>query len=276
VQAGVSLSTHTGDYVVDTAGAVVQNVHISGDLVINAPAANVTVNNVKVDGVVNINTDTPSAVQGNTRVGIVPTGVVLRHVDAHGLYAEGFNGLTVDASHFHDIQGTLSQLSRYHTVWNGYTLDWPATNLTITNTVFDRLLAVPANSGYHLEDLHLMGVQGITLRGNVFDATAPDQATASHITAALTMEPSWEGVMNSDAIIDGNSFYGGGYYQLSIHLANDTIKSKITNNAFHTYTAPDGGSGGIAYPETAPDAVFYETGNTLDGTPYTLPYGSSR
>jgi hypothetical protein len=259
------LAVHSGDLIVNTAGVVLSNLHITGDLTIDGPAANVTVSNVQVDGSVQINANTPSVAQGGGRVGLVPKNIVLRHVDAHGLSAVGFEGLTVDASRFHDAAGTLSQLSRYRTA----SLDWPATNLTITNSVFEHLHAVPAGSGYHLEDLHLMGVQGFTLSGDIFDATAPNQATWTQITAALTLEQGFEGVPNSGTI-SGCSFIGGSYYQG--YLWGIT---SATGNRFTTATSPDGAhTSSPMYPPSAYGQsfpAFTQSGNTLDGQPYTLP-----
>jgi hypothetical protein len=265
VQPGVDLRTHRGDEVVKTSGVVLSNLHITGDLTIDGPAANVTVSNVEVDGSVQINANTPSVAQGGGRVAATPKNIVLRHVDAHGLSAVGFEGLTVDASRFHDAAGTLSQLSRYRTA----SLDWPATNLTITNSVFEHLHAVPAGSGYHLEDLHLMGVQGFTLSGDIFDATAPNQATWTQITAALTLEQGFEGVPNSGTI-SGCSFIGGSYYQG--YLWGIT---SATGNRFTTATSPDGAhTSSPMYPPSAYGQsfpAFTQSGNTLDGQPYTLP-----
>jgi hypothetical protein len=269
VQAGAPLAVHSGDLIVNTAGVVLSNLHITGDLVIDGPAANVTVSNVQVDGSVRINGNTPSVAQGSGRVGVVPKNIVLRHVDAHGLSAVGFDGLTVDASRFHDSSGTVSQVSRYRTTSGGSTLDWPATNLTITNSVFQHLPSVAAGSGYHLEDLHLMGVQGFTLSGDIFDATAPNQATWGQITAALTLEQGWEGVPNSGTI-SGCTFIGGSYYQG--YLWGMTA---ATGNRFTTARSPDGAhTSSPMYPPSAygqPFPAFGQSGNTLDGQPYTLP-----
>ena len=258
---GVALTTVTGDVKVTAAGTVLANEHITGNLTIDAPAANVTVTNVQVDGKVNINTDTPSS----GTAGIIPTSIVLRHVDAHGMSAVGFDGLTVDLSRFHDNKGTLSQLARYNA--NGR--DWPARNLTITGTVYERLLAVPAGSGYHVEDLHLMGVQGFTLAGDVFDATAPDQATWLQTTAALTLERGWEGVANTGTVT-GSTFRGGSYFQA--YLWGVTA---FAGNAFVTAVSPDGQHRSTPmYPAAAygsPLPAFTQSGNTLDGAPYTIP-----
>jgi hypothetical protein len=262
---GVALTTVAGDVKVTTTGTTLTNQHITGSLTIDAPAANVTVTNVQVDGKVNINTDTPSS--GAT--GLIPKNIVLRHVDAHGMSAVGFDGLVVDQSRFHDSKGTQSQLSSYTA--SGRT--WPAKNLTITNSVYQKLLPVPAGSGYHVESLHLMGVQGFALTGNVFDACSPDQATWLQTTAALTLERGFQGVANFGTIT-GNTFLGGSYYQSYLWGA-----TAVAGNKFVTYTSPDGQHRSstvyppAAYGAGAPFPTFTQSGNTLDGGAVSLPGG---
>jgi parallel beta-helix repeat protein len=245
--------------------------HITGNLTIDAPASNVTVSNVEVDGHININTDTPSS----NGVGIVPSNIVLDHVDAHGLSTEGFNGLTVTNSRIHDVSGTLSQISSY----NDGSKSWPAKNLVIKNTEFYGIHS--PGSGAHLEALHLMGVQGATLTGDVFDARVSDETTWTQVTAALTMEAKFQGVYNSDITLSGNTFYGGGYYQVYLLM---TGNCSVTNNEFVGYTSPDGQhKGAIQYPvngytpgSNEPSSgypYFQQSGNTSNGIGISLPGG---
>jgi hypothetical protein len=262
---GVGLK-RVGGRTVRSSNLTLQNLQIDGDLVIDAPAADVTVVNVAVSGAIVINGDTPKATVHGKKVGIVPHNIVLRHVDAHRFEAVGFDGLTVEDSRFHDNAGTISQLARYSD--RGF--EWPATNLQITRSVFQGLGRLPADSQSHVEALHLMGVQGFTLSDDLFDATAPDQNTWKHITAALTLESAFEGVPNSGSIV-GCRFVGGSYYQAYLWGA-----TRVDDNAFTTATSPDGlHRSSPMYPPAAyapaKFPAFEQQGNTLDGRPYTLP-----
>lgn len=271
LQPGLALALQSGDYTIKSSNTTLANVHITGDLTIDAPAANVTVSNVEVDGHVNINTDAPSA----NGVGIVPTNITLDHVDAHGLSTVGFNGLTIANSRFHDVAGTIAQVSSY----SGSGKTWSATNLVIKGSVFSGIRN--PGGGAHLEALHLMGVQGAVLSGNTFDARVADEATWNQVTAALTMEAKFQGVFNSDVTLTGNTFLGGSYYQVYLLMVGNC---SVTNNAFVTYTSPDGThTSAVQFPTTSyvPGSnepasgypYFSQSGNTLDGHPVSLPGG---
>lgn len=258
--AGVALHTHIGDYLIEAPNVTVTGMHITGNLRINGPARNVAVSDVRVDGEIDVNSDTPS--QGG--VGIVPKDVVIRHTSAHGLYTSGFDGLTLDGVEIATVKGggTLAQIARYQN--DEY--EWPASHLTILNSWFHGLTTPGPDA--HLEAIHLMGISTFTLRNTVFDATAPDQATFLDTTQCLTMETAFGGVVSSNGTVDGNSFYGGGYYQVGFYMSG---ASSVTNNRFHSYVSPDGSiKGKVQYPppDGAPTPRY--SGNTLDGRPFTL------
>jgi hypothetical protein len=271
LQAGVALATHAGNYLINTSNVALSNVHITGDLTIDAPASNVAVANVQVDGHININTDTPSS----GGVGIVPANIVLSHVDAHGLSAVGFDGLTVASSRIHDVNGMVSQIASY----SGSGKTWSAQNLVIKGSAFYGIRF--PGSGAHLEALHLMAVKGVLLTGNVFDGRVADQATWNQVTATLTMEAMFQGVFNSDVTISGNTFYGGSYYQTYLLMVGN---SSVTNNQFISYTSPDGThTSSVQFPVSGytPGSnepasgfpYFAQSGNTLNGSAVSLPGG---
>jgi hypothetical protein len=266
-----ALKVVSGDYLINTSNVALSNVHIIGDLTIDAPASNVTVTNAQIDGYININTDSPSS----GGAGIVPANVVLSHVDAHGLSAVGFDGLTVANSRIHDVKGTVSQIASY----TGSGKTWAARNLVISGSAFYGIHS--PGGGAHLEALHLMAVKGVRLTGNVFDGRVADQATWNQVTATLTMEAKFQGVFNSDVTISGNTFYGGSHYQTYLLMVGN---SSVTNNQFISYTSPDGShTSSVQFPVTSytPGAnepasgfpYFAQSGNTLDGSPVSLPGG---
>lgn len=262
VRPGSSLSRHEGDYVVTIAGATIRNLEINGDLYIVAD--NVLVDNVKVNGNVGIN----RTADGNTPLP-VRRNIRLVNVDMRTMDNVGFDGLTIDKSRFRGVRNSFhAQLTCYRDQEGGF---WKADGLTLTNSLFDP--PAPSTNDAHIENLHLMCVTNATIRNNVFDMTSPDRFTMQQTTATLFQETIY-GVRNANALIEGNYFYGGGYYVAYFHADGMTVRNNrfhSTNNGINTY-----GPKSIMLPPSAYAdhswVPFAQSGNTLDGQPLTIPF----
>lgn len=257
IRPGSTLATHEGDYVADVAGERISNLVINGDLYLAAD--DITVENVKVNGDVKVNIG-----PGNIYFLPVKKNHTLINVDVQTVDNVGLDNLIIDRSRIRGVPNTFHiQLSDYREPDGRY---YKADRLILTNNLFDPPLPVPESSEAHLENLHLIGVTNAFIANNVFDMTAPDQRTLEHITATFFQQTVWD-VRNANAVIDGNYFYGGGYFQ--VYLFADNMK--VTNNKFHSYPR----MGAVMYPPSAYEGNFPEfeqSGNTLDGKPYTIPF----
>jgi len=275
IPAASSLHQHDGDLKINTSNVRVERIHITGDLIIDAPATNVVVSDTVVDGQVFINGDTPSKKIDNKLVGIVPENIKLERVDMHGLSTLGFDDLTIDSCSIHGIASTLAQVSRSQNEYQGNSLVWPATNFTLTRSHLYGIQPSDGKGG-HFEAIHLLGVKGFLLSYNVFDARVKDQATFNQITQALTMEKDFGGVSSSDGVIKGNTFYGGGVYQVGFYMTCTSPSScQVVDNRFTTYRDPNGTlHDAVQYPPSPGDPSFEQAGNTLDGRPFTLLTGA--
>ena len=140
VQAGVNLTTHSGQLTLSTAGQVVSGLIITGGVQITA--SNVTLKNCIIE--------IPSS--GNWNVGIAGglTGVVLQNceivgagrsgpVGTYGIYVQGNSQVTINAVNIHDVGQGLVLNDGQVTLENSYIHD------------------LNAGSGTHYEDIGYFG-----------------------------------------------------------------------------------------------------------------------
>lgn len=102
----------------------------------------------------------------------------------------------------------------------------------------------------------------------VFNFSAPDADTRPQVTGIITFETSFNGHTTDGWEISDSEFTGGGYYQLDLYGPN----GKLLRNIFHS--ASDAGNGysyGSAPMARYPGFAYEQSGNTLDGAPYTGP-----
>jgi hypothetical protein len=257
---GSTLTTYTGNRWLNTNGASISNLHITGDLYITA--SNVTVTNCLVDGDVQINL-TPTG----GRVNPVPSNITLTRVDCTWFGTGGYNGLTLDRCNIHDVRNAAN--SQFFNDSFGGTA-YPASNLTVKMSWIHGVL--PRTNDAHIENLHLGGVQGALIQGNRFELYAPVGGSTDGFTANFMMEPAFRGVYNRDVVVDDNEFFGGSYWQVYLNGLGSNV---LSNNAFHTDSPIYGGvifPWGSYVPGTTPPGGWPEwtvSGNTLDGEPYT-------
>lgn len=265
---GVALSTVSGNVQLSASNQTYVNKHITGSLYITG--SNITVSNVKVDGVIQINM-TPNGGYNSP----VPAGIVLSHVAAAGVFTLGFNGLTLNAV---DLSGTLNapHMQAFCYYDSNTQITYPASNLLIENSHFHGFQSSTTDA--HLENLHLGCVSGALITNNVFDATMPDSNTLGHTTASITLEAALFGLFNSNVVISNNTVIGGSYFQLYFVASGTT--NAVTGNTFQS--GKDSLFGSVQYPPSAygPTQLppggyvkFTQSGNTLNGSPVTLPGG---
>jgi len=248
--AGVTLTTHTGDYTLSSGS--ISGLHITGNLIL--AGSNVSATDCQVDGAIFPN-------GGSSGHYPVLTNQTLTRVEATECYSTGASGLTFDACHFGGITSTFMQLTVYTYQGNVMT----CSGVTIKNCLFDNL--VKSTGIKHIEALHLMTVTDSLIQNNVFSLVAPADgyaATKSQITAAVTVE-NYQG--NCDNItFDHNWLIGGGVYQIYWNPTNSTL----TNNIFDTAT--DGQS--LCPTDYNPANSFTQSGNTNNGSAVTVNNGS--
>lgn len=266
VRSGISLSTVSGDAVLDTAQTFADE-HVTGSLYITG--SSVTVEDVRVDGAIFINS-TP----GGSYVTPVPADVTLRRVSGHNLYTLGFTRLTLDSIDLADTRDAPH--AQIYSYYDPHTkTEYPADGLVLENSWLHGVL--PTQKPSHMENLHIGGVHGARIEHNVFDFTAPNAATRQSITANVTLDTTQGGRFNSDIVLSDNVFRGGSFYQLYFAAVGH---NEVTGNRFSSdsgifksvqfppggYPAKDRPSGGFP--------AFVQRGNTLDGKPVTLPGGN--
>ncbi|MCU1677268.1 MAG: hypothetical protein JWM93_2026 [Frankiales bacterium] len=237
-----TLTTVTGDYHL-TVGETLANKDITGVLY---PAANTRVTNCKAAGLYTVE----SAV-----------GITISRCTFGTWYTDGLKTVSIDHCQFGVGVRNVSTSQINRNADPGHCDD-----LQITNSFFTGAPIDGGYSGAHLEPIHLMGVSNAVFRNNTFDALyANDAATIPHISSAFQMEA---GPFSDLVWIDGNYFYGGGFYQAYFNGR----RTRITNNKFHWNSRLSG----IAYPPSAYGPGTWTqlldvTGNTLDGAPFALP-----
>ncbi len=271
IQPGHTLTTYNGSYAA-TDNQNVHDLHVTGDFQVFGN--NVTVTNVQVDGIFLISGD-----RGQLKY---PINTLIIHSQAKGIFTNGFDTLTVDGL---NITGTknasMSQFFDFSQFGGGggSMEDIPAKNLVLKNSWFHNYLAQDPANNAHMQAIHTSGVQGAQFFNNYFDVTVPDQWTADHISANFFEEPQLYQVYDKDFLIYGNTFVNGGYYITSIE---PTGTSAVCDNKFEYTPGFNHFQGG--QPNTDPKQsgrapaggfpAFYQSGNTLNGSPMTLANGA--
>lgn len=226
-------TTVSGNTSANTTGHTYAGVHFTGSVIVNGD--NVTLRDCTIDGAINVND---------------ANGLTVDHCRVGGIYTEGFTNLTIDGCFFGDQSDTFAQFS-CGTAAHG-------DGLTISNSLFDGLTASTGTD--HKQAMHLMGVSNFKASNTVFSYVPPTSGTRSQVSAAVFHEGEFQGRNVTNWTYDGCWFAGGGYYQAYFIGSGGTI----TNCAFD-----DSWGGSIAYPHTGQPAT--QSGNTLDGKPYTIP-----
>ncbi|MFB6459715.1 Ig-like domain-containing protein [Bradyrhizobium tunisiense] len=200
VSAGVTLTPHYGDLVIDTAGAVISGLDIHGSVFINAP--NVTLENCKVT------TDAFYAVRVATGV----TGAVIQHNEINGV------GTGNDGDYGIMGQGTFIANNIYN-VENGIGVDGGNT-LIQDNYIHDMI----ASGSPHYD--------GISIDGKNYDITIRHNTVINdHTQTAAIMIDNYFGPV-SNVTVDNNLLYGGGYniYSSAQFNGGSVTGVSITNN----------------------------------------------
>ncbi|MFB6452970.1 Ig-like domain-containing protein [Bradyrhizobium tunisiense] len=200
VSAGVTLTPHYGDLVIDTAGAVISGLDIYGSVFINAP--NVTLENCKVT------TDAFYAVRVATGV----TGAVIQHNEINGV------GTGNDGDYGIMGQGTFIANNIYN-VENGIGVDGGNT-LIQDNYIHDMI----ASGSPHYD--------GISIDGKNYDITIRHNTVINdHTQTAAIMIDNYFGPV-SNVTVDNNLLYGGGYniYSSAQFNGGSVTGVSITNN----------------------------------------------
>ena len=262
IQPGHVLRTVSGD--VDVSSSI-SDEHITGNMYVNG--SNLSITNVRVDGIVIVN---------SARRTPPPTNVRLVHVDLQAIYTYGFDGLTVDSANVHGAKNeSMSQFFDYGSGGPGSAETIPARNLVMTNSWWHD--QQPSTNQAHLQCIHTSGVQGAVFRNNRFELIAPDQNTLTYVSAIFFEEPQLYRTYDKDFTIDRNIFIGGSYYLVSIE---PTGTSSVTNNQFSAGPNNPRFTGSVnTDPKSSGRAPtggfprFTDSGNTLDGKPITLANG---
>jgi hypothetical protein len=133
-------------------------------------------------------------------------------------------------------------------------------NITVKNCLFNGLVN-SEDTGKHMEAVHASDVHTALFQNNVFDfGQDADAATKAQISEAVNIDNYQNS--SSNVTFTDNQVYGGGSYQIGF---NPTGTNYFTDNAFHGYAA-----GSVSFPHGAAANPFNESGNTLDGEPFTL------
>jgi hypothetical protein len=242
-----SLSTVTTDPVVlTTNGQTISRVHYTGSVYVNAD--NVTFNDCTIDG---------ALYPSNDGAAVNKVGLYANYCDIAGIYSYGYDTIEFVRCRFGGHTDDFIDLNRGD---NG------ATHAYFDYCLWDRLQASTGDK--HLDALQILGADDTKVRHCVLDYTAPDQATRDQMTGVITMETAHMGHVIDGWEISDCEIYGGGYSQIGINGTN----GYLLRNKFHSLA--DAGNG-FTYP-TDPmfgpgNAPYTQSGNTLDGAPYTGP-----
>ena len=259
----VALETVIGDVVMSTDGDTLSGKNITGTLYL--AANNLTVVDVRAHEIL-VNTTATTGGWSPARA-----NMTLRRVEAAMVVTNGHKNLVIDHSHFTGVPGEATMQVGYWDSGQHKLTNTNSDGLTVTNSLIGGGQAT--TSAKHHEALHLMGATHVVLRNNVFDFTPADKATWEYTTAALYMEIGVTDVPCLDVVIDGNWFFGGGYYQ--VYFSGQNVK--VTNNQFHSYSIEGevhSFAGPVFPPSSNPAGTWWKLvdtrGNTLNGKPVVL------
>jgi Tryptophan-rich Synechocystis species C-terminal domain/Right handed beta helix region len=237
VQAGVNLTTHSGQLTLSTAGQVVSGLIITGGVQIDA--SNVTLKNCIIE--------IPSS--GNWNVGIAGglTGVVLQNceivgagtsgpVGSYGIYVQGNSQVTINAVNIHDVGQGLVLNDGQVTLENSYIHD------------------LNAGSGTHYEDVGYFGAaKSLTFSLNIQNNTLINQHNQ---TAAVFLQNYFGGLNN--ITVNNNVLVGGDY---TIYVDGSASSAPVSNVSI---TNNHMGAGIYGITDFMKSSPVY-TGNVDDG-----------
>ena len=237
VQAGVNLTTHSGQLTLSTAGQVVSGLIITGGVQITA--SNVTLKNCIIE--------IPSS--GNWNVGIAGglTGVVLQNceivgagrsgpVGTYGIYVQGNSQVTINAVNIHDVGQGLVLNDGQVTLENSYIHD------------------LNAGSGTHYEDIGYFGAaKSSTFSLNIQNNTLINQ----NIQTASVFLQNYFGALNN-VTVNNNVLVGGDY---TIYVDGSASSAPVSNVSITNNHMGTGIYGITDFMKSSP--VY--TGNLNDG-----------
>ena len=237
VQAGVNLTTHSGQLTLSTPGQVVSGLIITGGVQITA--SNVTLQNCIIE--------IPSS--GNWNVGIAGglTGVVLQNCEivgagtsgplgSYGIYVEGNSQVTINAVNIHDVGQGLVLNDGQVTLENSYIHD------------------LNAGSGTHYEDIGYFGAaKSSTFSLNIQNNTLINQNIQ---TASVFLQNYFGGLNN--ITVNNNILVGGDY---TIYVDGSASSAPVTNVSI---TNNHMGTGIYGITDFSKSSPVY-TGNVNDG-----------
>ncbi|GAA1439442.1 hypothetical protein GCM10009641_47170 [Mycobacterium cookii] len=224
-----TLTAYAGSSYVTTAGTVIENKTINGDLIIAAD--NVTLRNSVVTGALGV----------TERSGIRISNVKMREF--------GISSATDVVLDRSEITGSISDGMHVTSDGNQMNRDIVITNNLVHNP--------RPGAGSHYDGLQVRGVNGLDLVCNNFDL-GPAQF---EYNAALYLEPANGG--HSGVVVDNNWLSGGGY--IFHYGADNDGATRLTNN--HFGGDPYWGPNAVCHTSGARPAV--QTGNDLRGAAFT-------
>jgi hypothetical protein len=243
----VGLTTHSGDFTTSSNGQTVSALNITGRLLINHD--NVTVNDVQVPEV-----NSPNGADN----------VSINYCDISGMYIDATqcDGWTLTRCFFGDQTDDFVDLNA-GTSPNVST--W-CRNFTFDYCLWDGLQASTGDK--HLDAIQILGADNVKLRHCVVRYVASNQATRDQMTGLVTMEYSWNGHVSNGWELSDCEFYGGGFYQLDMYGPNGQL---LRNKFFSLADAGNGFTYGTSPMVGYPGYAYTQSGNTLDGAPFTGP-----
>lgn len=243
----IGLSTVGGNPTITSPGTI-SGVHYTGNVFVAAD--DVTFVDCQFDGALY-----PSDLGANP----AKVNLQVQHCMIAGVYTNGFDGVYFTRCRFGNQTDDFVDLNR-GTVGGAHAY--------FDYCLFDRLQGSSANAEKHLDALQVLGADDIKIRHCVFNFSAPDADTRPQVTGIVTFETSFNGHTTDGWEVSDSEFTGGGYYQLDLYGPN----GKLLRNTFHS--ASDAGNGytyGSAPMARYPGFAYEQSGNTLDGAPYTGP-----
>ena len=237
VQAGVNLTTHSGQLTLSTAGQVVSGLIITGGVQITA--SNVTLKDCIIE--------VPNSANWNVGIAGGLTGVVLQNCEivgagtsgplgSYGIYVEGNSQVTINAVNIHDVGQGLVLNDGQVTLENSYIHD------------------LNAGSGTHYEDVGYFGAaKSSTFSLNIQNNTLINQHNQ---TAAVFLQNYFGGLNNIK--VNNNVLVGGDY---TIYVDGSASSAPVSNVSI---TNNHMGAGIYGITDFMKSSPVY-TGNVNDG-----------
>ena len=237
VQAGVNLTTHSGQLTLSTPGQVVSGLIITGGVQITA--SNVTLKNCIIE--------VPNSANWNVGIAGGLTGVVLQNCEivgagtsgplgSYGIYVQGNSQVTINAVNIHDVGQGLVLNDGQVTLENSYIHD------------------LNAGSGTHYEDIGYFGAaKSSTFSLNIQNNTLINQNIQ---TASVFLQNYFGGLNN--ITVNNNVLVGGDY---TIYVDGSASSAPVSNVSI---TNNHMGAGIYGITDFMKSSPVY-TGNVNDG-----------